>query len=377
MFRQALATLCEPFPCTLRDLFPKTRTMTQEPLRTAKLSDVARLAGVGNATVSRVLNGRKNVSPDKTRRVLQAIEALHYTPDRIARSLKGAASGMIGMIVPSISDMFFSQCAEAVETVARQHGSLLIVMASHDDPSIEFENVQQLLLHRIDGLILSSAQSRNTRLHKRLRELTVPVVGLDRPLQKAGLPSIVSENFQGAKEGTGHLLDHGHKLVLCLHVKPELYTIRERVRGYMSAMKAARLQPVAVAITSTDDARACIAKYNASSKKKLGIFVANNLAARYTWQALKSLGLDIPTQVALLCFDDFDLANTLAPPVSVVQQPVDELGKRAAKLLFERMRNLRPTAETMSSSPICLPTQLILRQSCGCHSHIKPSSSRP
>jgi LacI family transcriptional regulator len=340
--------------------------MQKRPSPIPKLSDVARLAGVGNATVSRVLNGRMNVSQEKILRVTQAISTLSYSPNRIARSLKGAASGMIGMIVPSISDLFFSRCAEAVETVARGKGSLLIVMASHDDPLIEFENLQQLLLHRIDGLILSSALMRNVKLHKELRELRVPVVGLDRPLQKANIPSVMSENLEGARAATEHLLSHGYRKVLCMHVKPELYTIRERLRGYTQAMKKVGLEPLLEIVQNSEDAEACLAKHIGSAKSTIAVFAANNLAARYCLEALRTLHLKIPSQVAVLCFDDFDLADTLSPPMSVVQQPVDDLGRNAAELLFLRMQHFARGIPETNSDPLRLPTRLIIRESCGC-----------
>jgi LacI family transcriptional regulator len=334
---------------------------------TPKLSDVARLAGVGNATVSRVLNGRMHVSEETNRRVKQAISDLDYSPNRIARSLKGATSGMIGMIVPSISDMFFSQCAEAVEIVARGNGSLLIVMASHDDPSIEFENLQLLLIHRIDGLILASAQTRNVKLHEELSRLAVPVVGLDRPLREANIPSVISENREGAKAATEHLLLHGYNKVLCIHIKPELYPIQERLHGYVEAMREAGLEPLLYKAENAADAEACIKKHIDSAGGTIAVFAANNLAARFTWEALRTLHLAIPSQVAMLCFDDFDLADSLTPSMSVVQQTVDDLGRTAAELLFRRMRGHADGISQTNIDPMRLPTRLVIRDSCGCH----------
>ncbi len=335
---------------------------------TPKLSDVARLAGVGNGTVSRVLNGHEYVSEETNRRVKQAISDLSYSPNRIARSLKGGTSGMIGMIVPSVSDMFFSQCAEAVEIVARKHGSLLIVMASHDNPVIEFENLQQLLLHRIDGLILSSAQSRNTKLYKELRGVTVPVVGLDRPLQEANIPSVISENREGAKAATAHLLAHGYDKVLCIHIKPELYPIQERLRGYTQTMSEAGLQPLLYKVENANDATMCLREHLNGKGAKVAVFAANNLAARFTWEAIRTLHLAIPSQVAMLCFDDFDLADSLTPPMSVVQQTIDDLGRTAAELLFQRMRDSKKENSSAAvGDPIRFSTQLIIRESCGCH----------
>ena len=332
-----------------------------------KLSDVARLAGVGTTTVSRVLNGRMHVSEETNRRVQQAINDLSYSPNRIARSLRGATSGMIGMILPSISDMFFSQCAEAVEKVARENSSLLIVMASHDDPSIEFENLQLLLLHRIDGLILASAQTRNTKLHEELSGLTVPVVGLDRPLREANIPSVISENREGAKAATEHLLAHGYSKVLCIHIKPELYPVQERLHGYIEAMREAGLEPLLYKAENAADAQACILKHIDPAGGVLAVFAANNLAARFTWEALRTLHLAIPSRVAMLCFDDFDLADSLTPPMSVVQQTVDDLGRNAAELLFRRMQGQADGISQTNADPMRLPTRLVIRDSCGCH----------
>lgn len=335
---------------------------------TPKLSDVARLAGVGNATVSRVLNGHEHVSEETNRRVKQAISDLSYSPNRIARSLKGATSGIIGMIVPSISDMFFSQCAEAVEIVARKYDTLLIVMASHDNPVIELENLQQLLLHRIDGLILSSAQSHNRKLYQELRDVRVPVIGLDRPLREANIPSVISENREGAKAATAHLLAHGYDKVLCIHIKPELYPIEERLRGYTQTMSEAGLQPLLYKVENADDAAKCLKEHLDGKDARVAVFAANNLAARFTWEAIRTLHLAIPRQVAMLCFDDFDLADSLTPPMSVVQQTIDDLGRTAAELLFQKMRDRQAESDsTVVGEPIRFPTQLVIRESCGCH----------
>ena len=343
---------------------------------TPKLSDVARLAGVGNATASRVLNGGANVSEESMRRVTAAITELDYRPNRIARSLRGASSGMIGMIVPSISDLFFSRCAEAVEVVARERGFFLVVTASHDDPDLELKSLEHLLLHRIDGLILSAARTRNPRLHSELLQLDVPVVGLDRPLAKTKIPSVLCANFEGAKSATEHLLEHGYHQVLCLYVKPELYTIKERIRGYTEAMRQAGSQPVSLCVTSTAEVEKCIRQYVSTAKSTIGIFAANNLTARHITEALRTLKLTVPDQVAVLGFDDFDLADTLSPPMSVVVQPIEQLGRMAAELLFQRIHENNGEPAKSRQRSVMLPTHLLLRQSCGCPPPIERASDR-
>ena len=329
-----------------------------------KLSDVARLAGVGNATVSRVLNGGQNVSPETARRIEEIIRELGYKPNRAARSLKGAASGIIGMIVPSISDMFFSRCAEAVEEIVRENGGMLIVTASHDRPRAVLECFQQLLQHHIDGLILvQSAQQEKALLHE-LETAEIPVVGIDRPLAGTRFASVVCDNLQGAFAATEHLLGHGYTTVVHVEVNPHLYTMRERHKGYLRAMHAAGRPPIHHVINDLAAARAVLERTSAPAAPPLAIFAGNNLTARLLLEAAVSLRLHMPRDLAMLSFDDFDLSDALNPPMSVVQQPVDDLGRQAARLLFRQMDEKPNGAGT---STLTLPTRLVLRGSCGCN----------
>ena len=340
--------------------------MAGDSLLIPKLADVALRAGVGNATVSRALNGGRNVSPDKMERVLSAVRELNYKPNRVAQSLKGASSGMVGMIVPSISDMFFSQCAEAVEQIVRENGALLVVLASHDENDTLLAGLRQLLQHQVEGLILASSQPHSRELVQALREVSVPVVGMDGPLTDAGLPSVLCANREGACAATEHLLSHGLRKVISIQVKPALYTMRERLLGYRSAMEAHGAKPVEEVITDRAGAVGVLRRH-ARGGAPFGVFAGNNLSARYVWEAVHALGLSIPAQVAVLCFDDFDLADSLNPPMSVVQQPLVELGATAARLLFEQMRRAAlGTTMDGSRNPVLLSPRLVLRASCGC-----------
>lgn len=330
----------------------------------AKLADVARRAGVGNATVSRALNGGKNVSSDAMQRIEDAIRALNYTPNRLARSLKGASSGMIGMIVPSISDLFFSKYAEVVEGVVQQHGGLLVVLASHDQNDKVMAGIRQLLLHRVDGLILALGKQHTRELSREIKLLPIPVVGIDGPLANEGRPSVLCENYQGARMATEHLLDHGYKRVVSVQVKPDLYTMHERLRGYTDAMSVAKLPPAQEVIASRSDAAAVLRRQLSKTKGTLAIFAGNNLSARYVCEAVYTERLSIPDQVAILSFDDFDLADTLKPPMSVVQQPLEDMGRAAATILFAEMNG---GAVEDGALQTMLSPRLVLRASCGCH----------
>jgi len=336
--------------------------MAEYPRTRFKLSDVARLAGVGKATASRVLNGGKNVSEETAKRVEDVIRSLGYQPNHAARSLKGASSGIVGMIVPSISDMFFSRCAEAVEKVVRKNGGMLIVAASHDEPRAVLESFQQLMLHQMDGLILVQTALQETALLEELKHATIPVVGIDRPLVDTRFSSVLCENYAGARAATEHLLGHGYRTISHLQVMSKLYTMRERRRGYTAAMRQAQLVPRNEGVRDAASTRRALERGLAEATGPLAILAGNNLTARYVLEAVVAMGLRIPDQVAVLSFDDFDLADSMTPPMSVVQQPIQEIGERAATLLFEQMRAVAAPAQV----EVMLPTRLVLRGSCGC-----------
>lgn len=340
--------------------------MTNRPNQISKLADVARLAGVGNATVSRALNGGKNVSKEAMERISAAIRELHYLPNRVAQSLKGASSGIIGMIVPSISDLFFSKCAEAVEAVVRKHGAVLVVAASQDDDSIAVQSVRQLLLHNIDGLIMAYTKPPNRELMNLLRGAPLPVVGIDGPLIGVGCPSFLCENYEGACVATEHLLAHGYTRVISVQVKPDLYTMRERLRGYRKAMSASGKQPLEETITDRASASEVLLRHVRQGGPTIALFAGNNLTARYLYEAVHFLRLSIPQQVAILSFDDFDLADTLTPPMSVVQQPLETIGRSAAMLLFEKPEP-RDAATGSNGKITMFAPRLIIRESCGCN----------
>ncbi len=267
-----------------------------EPARKRpKLSDVARIAGVGKATASRVLNGSKSVSEETAQRVTEVIRLLGYEPNRAARSLKGSSSGIIGMIVPSISDMFFSRCAEAVEKVVRESGRMLIVTASHDQPGAVLNSFRQLMLHDIDGLILVQSSNTEERLLAELEHASIPVVGIDRPLLKTRFSSVLCQNFEGARDATQHLIDHGYDSVLNVQVNPKLYTMQERRRGYGYAMRRAERKPQHEALKDVLDARRVLQREMARGTRPFAIFAGNNLSARYILEAAKLLGLRIPS----------------------------------------------------------------------------------
>jgi LacI family transcriptional regulator len=335
------------------------------------LSQVGRAAGVGCATVSRVINGGDHVSPETLAHVLRVIETLGYVPNQAARILKGHRTKTIGLVVPSIADPFFSSCAEAVQAIARAHESLLIVTATDNDTHNEIESLNALMRQRVDGLILVPSNIQSQALSDILDRATMPVVAIDRPLRNSSIHSVVADNSKGASAATKHLIDHGYKRIVCLTGESSLYTIRERMSGYRKAMEAANLEPVFdTTIKDYPSTEAAIRRILESKNPPQAIFATKNKTTIYALEALLKFNVSIPKSMALIGYDDFELASTVRPSISVIEQPVEEIGRRAAMILFEQMaeRLEKPSPETSTRTRIVkLKTRLIARSSCGCN----------
>ncbi len=345
------------------------RTMTKQR-KHPTLREVAKRAGVGTTTVSRVVNGVEHVEPWTMARVERAIKELGYLPNHAARVLKGYKTRTIGLVVPSIADPFFSSCAEVLQGIARQHGFLLIVLTTHNEREMERDAVNTLIQHRVDGFVIAPADAENDELRSLLMRVTVPVVALDRPVAGAVAPSVVADNFVGAEHATHHLIAHGYKRIACLTGEIELYTIRERARGYQAAMAAAGLE--AVLHTTICDYASCekaIAKMLKGPDRVEAIFTLKNSVTVDAFEALQRMGVRIPEKVALIGYDDFQLAGTVRPAITVVQQPIEELGKTAAELLFRHLKGSSAPVipgEARAKQQVLLKTSLIPRASCGC-----------
>ena len=334
------------------------------------LSDVARIAKVGVGTASRVINGGVNVSPMTMQRVESAIRKLGYLPNHAARVLKGGRTKTVGLLVPSIADSFFASCAEAAGKVARCHDSLLIVAVTNNQSDAEMGNLDVLMRHRPDGLLIVPSDSENEALATFVRKSAIPVVIFDRPLFGSDCANVVTDNFEAARNATRHLIKHGYKRILCFGGEPELYSISERLRGYRRAMKEAGLAPL------VDSSRCDVAHLAARAlavhlkhaRPPDAIFTLKNSSTIITFQALQQLKVPVPARVALLGFDDFELAATLRPSISVIQQPIEEVGRRAAELLFEQIQDLDGTKRyrRVNREPVVLPSRFVARRSCGC-----------
>lgn len=320
------------------------------------LIDVARKAGVGAGTVSRVINGGHNVSLRTLTAVRSAIQELGYYPSHAARSLKGAHTKTIGLIVPSVADSFFSSAAAAIQQVAGQHSCQVLLAASDNDPEKEREHITVLIQRRIDGLVLAPSHAPDVKI---IESASFSTVCFDRPIKGSAIATVVGDNYGGARAATEHLINQGYRRILCMSQDPKLFSSQKRVRAYRDAIRRAGL-PYLVERNVGDYAavETALLEHLKTDKPIDAIFSTKNSTTIYVYQILRKLGYRIPLNVALIGYDDFVLADALEPPISVVRQPVERIGARAAELLFHQMET-----GIQSHEMEILNVELILRAS--------------
>lgn len=321
------------------------------------MKDVAARAGVGLKTVSRVVNGEPGVTPDTEKRVQDAIDALGFRRNDSARVLRKGRTATVGLVLEDLSDPFYGPLNRAVEEVARAHGALLINGSSAEDPDRERELALALCARRVDGLVIIPAGDDHRYLEPEIRA-GVATVFVDRPAGRIDADVVLSDSFGGARDGVAHLIAGGHRRIGFIGDHPRIHTATERLRGYRAAMADAGL-PVAeswvsLGATAPDRVAAAARSMLSGPEPVTALFAGNN---RVTVTAVRVLaGLARP--VALVGFDDFELADLLSPGITVIAQDASALGRVATDRLFQRL-----AGADLPPARIELPTRLIPRGS--------------
>lgn len=349
------------------------RTETGKPT----IRDVAKAARVGIMTVSRVLNNHPSVRASTRKKVEAAITQLGYRQNEAARLLKGQRAKMIGLIVPDLSDQFFAMCAHTVQHIARSHGYMTLVVSSERDADLEYEQGELMASRNFSGLlIVTSAKAGDERV-RQLQNTGLVVVAFDRPLPGVGSDCVLIDNRGAAEEAVGHLIDHGHRHIVCVGYDEDVYTVYERLQGYLVRMRTSDLEPqLALSLLAFEDVRKWLTEVLARNNRPTAVFSLNHRTSVYLLQALAEAKVRIPEEMAVVGFDDFDLAGILSPPLTTVAQSPAELARRSTALLFSAIHEAKNGA-TPAPAKILLPTKLMIRQSCGLHEGNKPLPNAP
>lgn len=332
---------------------------------TPTIADVARECGVGTMTVSRVINGGSLVSRETAERVRAAIKKLGYEPNEAARVLKGQAARAIGLIVPELADPFFSACANAVQQLAMQNGYMTVLLAAGRDRESEARELASMKSRNIAGILIVPSDEGCIEPLKKLRAHGIPVVMLDRTFPGVDAGQVMVENSEGMQKAANHLIEHGHRSILCVGYDRQFNSIAQRIAGYEKALADAGLKPQYAVVDEASALAPAVLKSLRSPHPPTALLTLNNVSTTQVLATLQREEMQIPSDVALIGFDDFDLAPLLAVPVTAIRQPAAELGRSATRMLFDLMR-LRGSEARPTLAQITLPTELVIRRSCGC-----------
>nr|WP_154744376.1 LacI family DNA-binding transcriptional regulator [Pseudomonas karstica] len=326
------------------------------------MDDVAKLAGVSTSTVSHVLNGTRKVSPQTVQAVQGAIRQLGYIPNTLARSLARSTTNTIGVAISALSNHYFSETVHAIETECAKHGFMMLFVDTHDDPEQELRVITALHHRRVDGIIL--APSTGSLALAYLQANSIAAVLVDRMVDDS-FDQVGVENTQSTQALVAHLIEHGHRRIGFVAGRAGLGTTDERVAGYQAALQAAGLpQDPALLVnggSNSEPARQVTRQLLALSSPPTAIMTGNNLMTLGVMHALRDAGIEVPRQMALVGFDDFDWADFFVPRLTLIAQPVQELGARAVSLLLERMASPKCKKHSVRLTPT-----LRIRHSCGC-----------
>jgi len=328
--------------------------------------DVARQAGVSIATVSRVLNRTAPVAEKTSRQVYAAIEALSYQPQSAARILASRKTHTIGLLLPEIGGYFFFPMLLGIGSAAHEHGYNLLIHSALT-PSAANPGAMPLSLgeHNADGLIVF-AHSLNDQELRRLHGLGLPIVLMHQsPPEGLPIPNVTFENKNGARKLVEHLIcEHGHRRIAFLAGLVEHEDSAWREMGYREALEAQGIIFDPALVVGGDfnaqRARQSVAEMLAQGLEFEAIFAADDESAAGAMMALREAGLRIPEDVAVVGFDDTLLASHLVPPLTTVHAPIEQAGRLAVQQLVQLIQGEATEAVTL------LPTELVIRQSCGC-----------
>jgi LacI family transcriptional regulator len=330
----------------------------------ATLRDVAQLAEVSLKTASRVLSGAPNVREETARRVRDAARALRFRPNRIARDLRsGAVSTAVGFVIGDLSNPFYAQIAAGAERVLRSQNLELFIATSDEDPDRERRVALTMLERRVRALLVVPVAEEHSYLAPE-QQLGTPMVFIDRPARDLPADSIVLDNRRAVREATAHLLRAGHRAIGLVADNTAVWTAGERVAGFADAMREAGLVDWQRHVRRAHDvaaARAAATELLADPSPPSALFALNNRLTIGVLEAASAASAARGssargTDVAILGFDDFDLAPLLG--VSVIAHDPEDLGRRAAEIALDRIAERSGVPQQ-----IVLPTSLIARGS--------------
>lgn len=317
------------------------------------IRDVAKEANVSVATVSRFINDKGYVSEDTRNTIAKAIEKLEYRPSSIARSLSIGQTNFIGLILPDIMNPFFPELARAVEDIALTYGYTVILCNSDEDEAKEAHYVETLKQKYVAGLIVIS----NRLEAKHYREFNLPIVAMDRPINET-IPTVTSQNIEGARMGTNALVERGCKHILFLKGPNEIAPSQDREIGFLQTIEKTGVEYTIVECPfHFDDAETIVREVMKQTPSIDGIFASSDVSAAGALKAVQGMGISVPSELQIVGFDGIALGAMLIPGLTTVAQDIYQMGAFATRMLIKKIEG-KPVPQTH----IQVPVKLVERQ---------------
>ena len=330
------------------------------------IHEIARALDIDSSTVSRALNGSSRVSDKTRKKILAKADEMGYSPNRLASNLRRNKSNTIGVVIPRISRYFFSTIIAGVEEAAFSQGYNVVISQSLEESSRESKILDNFITHRMDGVLMSIAWEEKSVDHlKKLIKSNTPLVFFDRHADEfQELNKVIINDYQGAFEATEHLIFQGCKKIVHLAGPQTLELYRKRLAGYKMALKKHDLIFYESMVNESrlviEDGAIAIRELIQKHPDLDGLFSANDRAAVDAMKVLQKMGKRIPEDIAIAGFSNDPLSLVTDPPLTTVDQFGFEMGKKACRLLIDRINNQE---DSMANETVVIAPKLIIRAS--------------
>ncbi|MGI2328229.1 LacI family DNA-binding transcriptional regulator [Planococcus sp. YIM B11945] len=346
----------------------KPRDQLTPQKRKITIEDVAKAAGVSISTVSRVMNNNYHHMAEETKqKVLDAISALDYRPNALAKGLKQMKTNSIGLILANLQNPFWLLVLEGIEDACQEAGYSLLILNSRDDIEKEGNNVKEFLMRQLDGMIINPADGENA-LFNVLVDEQFPLVFLNRKVAGLNADTVVVDNVRGTTLAINHLVSlNKKKIAIFLYPTSGISPRLERIEGYKKALTEHGLEvddSLIKIVENKDDCLEHIKQLFAGDEKPDAIFSTNNMLTLVILDALGELGIKVPEDISLLGYDETEWSKHLSPPLTTIKQPAYEMGRGAAERLIQSIKTNRQE-EQWEPETIQFEPSLVVRRSCG------------
>ncbi|AOZ92904.1 substrate-binding domain-containing protein [Paenibacillus crassostreae] len=326
------------------------------------IKDIAKMAGVSAMTVSNVIHNRETKTSEMTRNtILELIHKHNYKPNMFARNLVIGKSKIIGLLIPNVSNPFYSTLIRVVEDAANQAGYGVFLCNTHNNMGLELNYIRIMKENCVDGLIVASSTINNTDYYNTLARESFPVVIMDRLIRdEEDVYSVISDDFKGSYTAVQHLIEKGHRRIGCIVGTLTTLNSSERLRGYNEAMLDQKLPIESSWVhTGNDSLEMGATATDVLLKSKVtAIMTCNDILAYGVYRKASELKLHIPLDLSVIGFSDISFSEIITPPLTTVRLPILEMGIQATELLFGLLDH-----KTWNQKTFSYQTNFIIRES--------------